>query len=108
VNLAQIKRSKFMKRKITLTVALVVSVVLVSLMSSDAPVRAAPPQRFKVDTGVIIPGPNQKLRVTVVRSVDVVILITTFRNSDKLIMEKMSAMGAYANPPLFQIRHSAR
>jgi hypothetical protein len=54
-----------MKRRITLSIALVLSVVLVSLMSSDSTVKAQQPQRFRFDTGVLLLGPNQELRVTV-------------------------------------------
>ncbi|HEX6187014.1 MAG TPA: hypothetical protein VFZ40_02945 [Pyrinomonadaceae bacterium] len=54
-----------MKRKITLSVALVLSVILLSLMNSDSSVSAQqPPQRFRFDTGLIIPGPHI-LRITV-------------------------------------------
>ena len=55
-----------MKRKITLSIALVLSIVLVSLMSSDSTVNAEPPQRYRFDTGVITLGANQILRVTTV------------------------------------------
>lgn len=55
-----------MKRRITLTIALVLSVVLVSLMRSDSAANAAPPQRFKTSTGVVTPAAGQTLRVTVV------------------------------------------
>jgi hypothetical protein len=54
-----------MKRRMTLSIALLLSVVLVSLMSSDSTASAAPPQRFKFDTGLIIPGPHQKVRLTI-------------------------------------------
>ena len=54
-----------MKQKITLSVALVLSVVLLSLMNSDSSANAQqPPQRFRFDTGLIIPGPHI-LRITV-------------------------------------------
>lgn len=56
-----------MKRKIALS--LVLSIVLVSLTSSDSRVNAEPSQRFSVDTGLIIPGPHQIVRIYVV-SVD--------------------------------------
>ena len=61
-----------MKRKITLSLALVLSVVLLSLTSSDQPARAEQRQRFAADTGVITLGPNQALRLTVVGPVGVV------------------------------------
>jgi hypothetical protein len=54
-----------MKHKITLSLALTLSVVLLSLMSSDSSANAQqPPQRFRFDTGLIIPGPHI-LRITV-------------------------------------------
>jgi hypothetical protein len=54
-----------MKRKITLSLALTLSVVVLSLMSSDSSANAQqPPQRFRADTGLIIPGPHI-LRITV-------------------------------------------
>jgi energy-converting hydrogenase Eha subunit A len=59
-----------MKRKITLSIALVLSIILVSLTISDSTVRAEPPQRYTWDTGVISPGPNQTLRVTVTGALD--------------------------------------
>lgn len=59
-----------MKRRITLSIALVLSIVLVSLMSSDSTANAARPQRFVADTGMIPLGPNQLLRVTVVPVAD--------------------------------------
>ena len=54
-----------MKRTITLSIALVVSVILVSLTSFDS--SAQPQQRLRctADTGVVTLGPNQKLRVVV-------------------------------------------
>ena len=54
-----------MKRRITLSIALALSVVLVSLMSSASTAKAQPPQRFVADTGVVTLGPNQKLRLSV-------------------------------------------
>lgn len=53
-----------MKRKVTLSLALTLSVVLLSLMSSDSANAQQPPQRFRFDTGLIIPGPHI-LRITV-------------------------------------------
>ncbi len=55
-----------MKRKITLSIALVLSIVLVSLTSSDSTANAQTPQRFRFAAGVITPGAGQTLRVTVV------------------------------------------
>jgi hypothetical protein len=53
-----------MKRKITLSIALALSVVIVALMSSDSTVTAQNQLRVVADTGVITLGPNQVLRVT--------------------------------------------
>jgi hypothetical protein len=58
-----------MKRRITLSIAVGLIAVLVSMTSSDSTVKAVPPQRFSADTGLIIPGPNQIVRVSMV-SVD--------------------------------------
>ena len=54
-----------MKRRMTLSIALVLSVVLLSLLSSDAKAKAQPPQRSMFDTGIIAPSPNQILRITI-------------------------------------------
>ena len=60
-----------MKRKIILSIALVLSVVLVSLMSSDSTAKAQQQNRFRADTGIVtLGGPNQILRVTVVGALD--------------------------------------
>jgi len=59
-----------MKRGITLSIALVVSVILLSLMSSDSTVNAEPPERHAWDTGIVTPGDGQILRVTVVGALD--------------------------------------
>ncbi len=53
-----------MKRRITLSIALALSVVLLALMKSDSTANAAPPQRFTADTGVVALGPNQVLRIS--------------------------------------------
>jgi hypothetical protein len=55
-----------MKRKIILSIALVLSLVLVSLIKSNLTVNAEPPQRFTFDTGVITLGANQILTVTAI------------------------------------------
>lgn len=55
-----------MKRKIMITIALALSIFLVSLMSSDSSVQAQRQPRFTADTGVITPGPNQRVRLSVV------------------------------------------
>ncbi len=52
-----------MKRRITLSFALALSVVLLSLMSSDSTVQAA--RQFTADTGIVSLGANQILRLTV-------------------------------------------
>lgn len=57
-----------MKRRITLSIALALIVVLLSLMSSDSTANAARTRRFVADTGMITLGPNQSLRVTVTPS----------------------------------------
>lgn len=55
-----------MKHRIIFSVALILSIVLVSLMHSDSPVEAQNGGRsFNYDTGVVTLGPNQILRVTV-------------------------------------------
>ena len=54
-----------MKRRITLSIALVLSIVLVSLTSSDSTVKSQNQIRFVADTGLITLGPNQILRLTV-------------------------------------------
>lgn len=59
-----------MKRKMTLTIALALSVVFVSLMSSDSTTQAQQQVRFRADTGIVTLGPNQVLRVTVTAAVD--------------------------------------
>ena len=57
-----------MNRRIILSIALVVSVVLVSLMSSDSTAKAQNQTRSVWDTGVITLGANQMLRVTMVHT----------------------------------------
>ena len=54
-----------MKRKITLSLALALSIVLVSLMSSDSSVGAQSQIRVVADTGIVTLGANQKLRLSV-------------------------------------------
>jgi hypothetical protein len=55
-----------MKRRIILSLALALSVVLVSLTSSDRPAQAQNQIRVIADTGVVTLGANQKLRLSVV------------------------------------------
>ena len=59
-----------MKRKITLTMALVLGGLLVSLTSSDSTARAQQQPKFSADTGIVTLGPNQVLRVTAAAVVD--------------------------------------
>ena len=54
-----------MKRKLTLSIALALGIVLVSLTSTDWPVGAEPPQRFVFDTGLIKVGAGQLPLVSV-------------------------------------------
>ena len=53
-----------MKRKMTLSLTLTLSLLL-SLVSLPATAQAAPPQRFRADSGVLTLGANQILRITV-------------------------------------------
>ena len=52
-----------MKRSITLTVALAVSAILLSVASSDSVSQAQQRKLFQWDTGVVSLGPNQVLRL---------------------------------------------
>lgn len=52
-----------MKRRIILSIALVISVGMLSLFKSDSTVNAEPPRRFAWDTGIVTLGENQILRV---------------------------------------------
>jgi len=55
-----------MKRRITLSIALALSIVLLSLMRPDSTANAQQGgRRFRADTGIITLGPGQVLRVTV-------------------------------------------
>jgi hypothetical protein len=54
-----------MTRRITLAIALALSVVFLSLMSSDSTALAQQRLKFRADTGIVTLGPNQVLRVTV-------------------------------------------
>jgi hypothetical protein len=59
------------KRRITLSVALTLSVVLLSLMSSDSTARAQPNgTRVRFDTGIVRLGPDQLLRVAILGDAD--------------------------------------
>ena len=56
-----------MKRRITISIALALSVALLSLMSSDSTAKAQPGGLRRIaDTGIVTLGPNQILRLTVV------------------------------------------
>jgi len=59
-----------MKRRITLTIAILSGVVLMLLISSDSTTRAQPGRTFVTDTGVVTLGPNQILRLTVANGLD--------------------------------------
>ena len=56
-----------MKRRITLSIALALSIVSVSLMKSDSTANAQQPERFVWDTGVITIGEGQILRMTLAK-----------------------------------------
>jgi hypothetical protein len=58
-----------MKRKIALAITLALSIVLVSLTSSDSRVAAQNQIRVVADTGVLTLGPNQILRTIIVGDV---------------------------------------
>lgn len=59
-----------MKRRMTLSIALALSVVALLLASSDSTVRAQQRRVFRADTGVVTLGPNQVLRITATSSFD--------------------------------------
>jgi hypothetical protein len=59
-----------MKNRIILSIALVLSVVLVTLTGSDSKVGAQNQIKVVADSGVVTLGPNQILRVTVVGALD--------------------------------------
>jgi len=50
-----------MKYKITFSIALVLSIVLISLMNSDSTAQAQRNRSYLYDSGVVRPGPNQML-----------------------------------------------
>jgi hypothetical protein len=52
-----------MKRGITLSFAVVLGAVLMSLISSASTVQAKKEKAFSADTGIISLGPNQRLRI---------------------------------------------
>ena len=55
-----------MKRRMTLSLALALSVISLALASFDSTARAQQRRVFRADTGMIMIGPNQVLRLTVV------------------------------------------
>lgn len=59
-----------MKRRITLSIALVLSIVLVSMTRSDSMVEAESQLRYKFDTGIVKTGPGQLLHVTAAGALD--------------------------------------
>ena len=59
-----------MKRRIILSIALALSIVLVSLTSSDSTVGAQQIRRVRADSGVVKLGANQMLRVTAAWDLD--------------------------------------
>jgi hypothetical protein len=63
-----------MKRQMTLSIALVLSVVLLSLMSSDSAAGAQNQMRVVADTGIIRLGPHQVLHVSAAQTGDGLIL----------------------------------
>ena len=69
-----------MKRRKILSLGVTLSVML-SLVSLPSMAEAAPPQRFKVDTGIIIPGPHQRVRM-VVDGTSNTILTVRFRRTE--------------------------
>lgn len=69
-----------MKRKLRLLLVVTLSVLL-SLVSLPATAQGAPPQSFRFETGLIIPGPHQILRITVV-GMGTTILTVRFRQME--------------------------
>ena len=56
-----------MKRKITSSIALVMSVLMLSLIRFESTAQAQQQVRFRADTGIVTLGPNQVLRIAVNR-----------------------------------------
>ena len=73
-------KEKIVKRRKILSLVVTLSVML-SLVSLPSMAEAAPPQRFKVDTGIIIPGPHQRVRM-VVDGTSNTILTVRFRRTE--------------------------
>ncbi len=59
-----------MKRRIALSLALLLSVISMSLMNSDSTVNAQRQRRFSADTGIVSLGHNQLLRVSIAATGD--------------------------------------
>ena len=59
-----------MKRRVTFSIALVLSIVLVSLMRSDSTANASQPARYVADSGIVHLGPNESLRIMVTAVAD--------------------------------------
>ena len=57
-----------MRRKIILSIAVILSITLLLLTSSDSTVKAQNQIRVVADTGIVTLGPNQKLRVSVMEA----------------------------------------
>jgi len=66
-----------MKRKTNISMVLTLSVLL-SLVSFPSPALGQQPLRFRADTGINIPGPHQKVGITVV-GMGTTILTVRFR-----------------------------
>ncbi|MCM3871207.1 MAG: hypothetical protein ND895_11015 [Pyrinomonadaceae bacterium] len=88
------------------TSLLVTMSILLSLVSLPATAQGAPPQRFRSETGLIIPGPHQRLRL-VVDGTSNTILTVRFRrveymqdscNSDGVC--KLSVSSQTTSPPI--------
>jgi hypothetical protein len=59
------KRKNKMKRRIILSIALTLSIISVLLMNSDSSVGAQNQTRYAAGTGIITPGANQNLSLTI-------------------------------------------
>jgi hypothetical protein len=67
-----------MKRRITLSTALALSIVVLSLMSWEPTANAAAARTYFADSGMVTLGPNQIFRVTVANTSSTRSLIVTF------------------------------
>ena len=59
-----------MKRRITTSIAVTLSVVLLTTASFTSKATAAPPLKYHADSGIVALGPNQMLRVMVANRLD--------------------------------------